>query len=126
MHAIGVGLKRTLKHSCFLCPEALSLYTSIYQTLELTPNVTITNMLLGHQRPCYIGDQKMRNEELDIIDLVSTMTLGHILKARSSNTALSPPSLLISIKGQMSVIKDKMPKYKTVLDNILARENDPG
>ena len=54
------------------------------------------------------------------------MTLGHILKARSSNMALSPPSLLISIKGQMSVIKDKMPKYKTVLDNILARENDLG
>ena len=120
------GIKEDFKHACFLCPEALSLYTSIYQTLELTPNITITNMLLGHQRPCYIGDQKMRNEELDIIDLVSTMTLGHILKARSSNTALSPPSLLISIKGQMSVIKDKMPKYKTVLDNILARENDPG
>ena len=81
-------------------------------------------MLLGHQRPCYIGDQKMRSEELDIIDLVSTMTLGHIQKARSSNMALSPPSLLISIKGQMSVIKDKI-KYMTVLDNILARENDP-
>ena len=110
----------------FSIPRSPLSYTSIYQTLELTPNITITNMLLGHQRPCYIGDQKMRNEELDIIDLVSTMTLGHILKARSSNTALSPPSLLISIKGQMSVIKDKMPKYKTVLDNILARENDPG
>ena len=83
-------------------------------------------MLLGHQRPCYIGDQKMRSEELDIIDLVSTMTLGHILKARSSNMALNPPSLLISIKGQMRVIQDKMPRYKPVLDNILARENDPG
>ena len=65
----------------------------------------------------------MRREELDIIDLVSSITLGHILKARSSNMAFSPPSLLISIKGQM---RDNKPKYKTVLDNILVRENDPG
>ena len=93
--------------------------------LELTPNITITNMLLGHQRPCFIGDQQLRSEELGN-DLVSTMMLGHILGARSSYMALSPPSFLISIKGQMRVIRDKMPKYKTVLDNILAREIDPG
>ena len=95
-HAIGVGLtcyrsgiREDFKHACFLCPKALSLYTSIYQTLGLTPNITITSMLLGHQRPCYIGDQKMRGEELDIIDLVSTMTLGHIATSmrRSSRSA---------------------------------------
>ena len=108
------GTKEDFKHACFLCPEALSLYTSIHQTLGFTPNLTITNMLLGPQRPCYIGDQKMRNEKLDIIK--SIKTLGHILKSRSSNMPLSSPSL-----GQMSVIKYKIPKYKIVLDNILAR-----
>ena len=96
-------------YSGFYMPPSIHVvYTSIHQKLGLTPNITITNMLLGHQRPCYIGDQKMRNEKLDIIE--SKKTLGHIIKARSSNMALSPPSLLISIKGQMSVIKDKMPK----------------
>ena len=73
----------------------------------------------------YIGDQQLRSEKLDIIDLVSSMTFGHILRARSSCTALRQPSLLISIKGQMRVIRDKMPKYKSVLDNILM-ENDLG
>ena len=62
---------------------------------------------------------------LDIIGLVISMTLGHIIRAISSCTALSPSSLLISIKGQR-VIRYKMPKYKSVLDNILARQNDPG
>ena len=67
----------------------------------------------------------MISEVLDIIGLVSSMTLGHIIRAISSCTALSPSSLLISIKGQR-VIRYKMPKYKSVLDNILARQNDPG
>ena len=71
------------------------------------------------------GDQQFRSEGLDIIDLVSSMTLDHTLRARSSCTALSPQSLLISRKGQMRVLRDKMTKSKSVLDNILARENDP-
>ena len=49
-----------------MCPEALSLYISKYQTLKLSPNITIINMLLGHQNPYYIGDQELRSEELDI------------------------------------------------------------
>ena len=76
-------------------------------TRRLNSLPTIANMLLGHQRHYYIGDQQLRSKELDIIDLLSSMTLGHVLRARSSCMTLRPPSLLISIKGQMRVIRDK-------------------
>ena len=70
---------------------------------------------LPHQRPHYVGEHQMEGEKLDIIDLISTMTLGHILRARSSGLELSPPGLLISIKRHLRTIMGKMPKYKNVL-----------
>ena len=60
------------------------------------------------------------------IDLISTMTLGHILRARSSGAELSPPGLLISIKRHLRTIMGKMPKYKNVIEPILVSEIDPG
>ena len=50
-------------------------------------------MIIGHQRPHYIGNQQLGGEELDIINLV---TLGYVVRKISSSTALSPPSHLIS------------------------------
>ena len=43
-----------------MCPEALSLYISKYQTLKLPPNITIINMLLGHQNPYYTIKGQMK------------------------------------------------------------------
>ena len=68
----------------------------------------------------------MDAENLEIIDLISTMTLGHILRARSMGAELSPPGLLISIKRHLRTILEKMPKYKDVINNILVSEIDPG
>ena len=51
------GLKEDSNCASYLCLEALSLYTSIYQTLELTPNIIITDMLHGYQRHFCTGDQ---------------------------------------------------------------------
>ena len=87
MHATSVD--RNFKHACYRCPEALYLYTSTFQALSLTPKITIANILLGHQRPHYIGAHQMESEKLEIIDLISTMTLGNILRARLSDSA--PP-----------------------------------
>ena len=97
---------------------------SCFQALSLNPKISIANILLGHQRPHYVGEHQMEGEKLDIIDLISTMTLGHILRARSSGSELSPPGLLISIKRHLRTIMGKMPKYKNVLIPIL--EIDPG
>ena len=47
-----------------------------------------TILVISH----YIGDQQLRGEELDIIDLASPMSSGDLLTARSSCTDLSPPS----------------------------------
>ena len=118
------GNKEDFKHACYWCPEALSLYKSTFQALSLNPKISIANILLGHQRPHYVGEHQMEGEKLDIIDLISTMTLGHILRARSSGSELSPPGLLISIKRHLRTIMGKMPKYKNVLIPIL--EIDPG
>jgi len=118
------GLKEDFKHACYWCPEALSLYTSTFQALLLTPKITIANILLGHQMPHYIGAHQMESEKFEIIDLISTMTLGHILKARSSGSELNPPGILISIKRHLRTIMGKMPKYKNVIIPIL--EFDPG
>ena len=68
----------------------------------------------------------MDAEKLEIIDLISTMTLGHILRARSMGAELSPPGLLISIKRHLRTIMGKMPKYKNVISLILVSEIDPG
>ena len=95
------------------------LYKSTFQALSLNPKISIANILLGHQRPHYVGEHQMEGEKLDIIDLISTMTLGHILRARSSGSELSPPGLLISIKRHLRTIMGKMPKYKNVLIPIL-------
>ena len=105
MLATRCGQKEDFKHACYWCPEALSLYTSTFQALSLTPKITISNLVLGHQRPHYIGAHQMESEKLEIIDLISTMTLGHILRARSSGSELSPPGLLISIKRHLRTIK---------------------
>ena len=68
----------------------------------------------------------MDAEKMEIIDLISTMTIGHILRARSSGAELSPLSLLISIKRHLRTIMGKMPKYKNVIEPILVSEIDPG
>ena len=68
----------------------------------------------------------MDAEKIEIIDLISTMTLAHILRARSSGAELSPPGLLISIKRHLRTIMGKMPKYKNVIEPILVSEIDPG
>ena len=50
-NAVDVDLKRTL------IVQVICAYTSIYQTLELTPNIIITDMLHGYQRHYCTGDQ---------------------------------------------------------------------
>ena len=120
------GQKEDFKHACYWCPEALSLYTNTFQALSLTPKINIANIVLGHQRPHYNGTHQMDAEKIEIIDLISTMTLGHILRARSSGAELSPPGLLISIKRHLRTIMGKMPKYKNVIEPILVSEIDPG
>ena len=53
-------------------------------------------MLLAHQKPYYIGDQEIISEKLDVIELASSMTLGHILRARSL-LRLNPTQMLYVI-----------------------------
>ena len=61
------------------------------------PDLVCTKTAIGnprisnHQKPHYNGTHQMDAEKIEIIDLISTMTLGHILRARSMGAELSPP-----------------------------------
>ena len=122
----GVGRERTLKHACYHCPQALDLYKTIFQLLNLNPRLTITNMVLSHERPHYVGGERVNEEYLAIVDLVSTMTLAHILQSRSAKKGLERHILFLDIKNVLCKIREKYSKYKPIIDAILAGEYDPG
>ena len=71
------------------------------------PDAQIHSQHNNHQ---YIGDQQLRIEELDIIDLVSARSYTKSKIILYGTQPLSPPSLLSSIKGQMRVIWDNNTK----------------
>ena len=120
------GQKEDFKHACYLCPESLNLYKDTFQLLNLNPKITVTNMLLSHERPHYIAGERVREEYLNLVDLVSTMTMSHILQARSARKGLEGQKLLLDIKSKLYTIRDKFPKYKPLIDAILPEEHDPG
>ena len=78
--------------------------------------------LLSH----YIAGERVREEYLSIVDLVSTMTMSHILQARSARKGLEGHILLLDIKNFLCKIREKYSKYKPIIDAILAGEYDPG
>ena len=119
------GQREDFKHACYHCPQALDLYKTIFQLLNLNPRLTITNMVLSHERPHYVGGERV-NEYLAIVDLVSTMTLAHILQSRSAKKGLESHILLLDIKNVLCKIREKYSKYKPIIDAILAGEYDPG
>ena len=83
-------------------------------------------MLLSHERPHYIAGERVNEEYLSIVDLVSTMTLSHILQTRSVRKGLEGHILLLDIKNVLCKIREKYSKYKSIIDAILAGEYDPG
>ena len=48
-------------------------------------------MVLSHERPHYVGGERVNEEYLAIVDLVSTMTLAHILQSRSAKKRTRKP-----------------------------------
>ena len=83
-------------------------------------------MVLSHERPHYVGGERVNEEYLAIVDLVSTMTLAHILQSRSAKKGLESHILLLDIKNVLCKIREKYSKYKPIIDAILAGEYDPG
>ena len=83
-------------------------------------------MLLSHERPHYIAGERVNEEYLSIVDLVSTMTLSHILQTRSARKGLECQILLLDIKNVLCSIREKYSKYKPLIDAILPEEHDPG
>ena len=120
------GQREDFKHACYLCPESLNLYKDTFQLLNLNPKITVTNMLLSHERPHYIAGERVREEYLNLVDLVSTMTMSHILQARSARKGLEGHKLLLDIRNKLYTIRDKYSKYKPLIDAILPEEHDPG
>ena len=74
-------------------------------------------MLLSHERPHYIAGERVREEYLSIVDLVSTMTMSHILQARSARKGLEGHILLLDIKNVLCKIREKYSKYKPIIDS---------
>ena len=120
------GQREDFKHACYLCPESQNLYKDTFQLLNLNPKITVTNMLLSHERPHYIAGERVREEYLNLVDLVSTMTMSHILQARSARKGLEGHKLLLDIRNKLYTIRDKYSKYKPLIDAILPEEHDPG
>ena len=60
------------------------------------------------------------------MDLVSTMTMSHILQARSARKGLEGHLLLLDIRNVLCTIREKYSKYKPLIDAILPEEHDPG
>ena len=120
------GQREDFKHACYLCPESLNLYKDTFQLLNLNPKITVTNMLLSHERPHYIAGERVREEYLSLVDLVSTMTMSHILQARSARKGLEGHILLLDIRNVLCTIREKYSKYKPLIDAILPEEHDPG
>ena len=81
---------------------------------------------MSHERPHYIAGERVREEYLNLVDLVSTMTMSHILQARSARKGLEGQKLLLDIKNVLCKIREKYSKYKPIIDAILAGEYDPG
>ena len=54
------------------------------------------------------------------------MTMSHILQARSSRKGLEGQKLLLDIKSKLYTIRDRISKYKPLIDAILPEEHDPG
>ena len=77
-------------------------------------------------RPHYIAGERVREEYLSIVDLVSTMTMSHILQARSARKGLEGHILLLDIRNVLCTIREKYSKYKPLIDAILPEEHDPG
>ena len=83
-------------------------------------------MLLSHERPHYIAGERVMEEYLSLVDLVSTMTMSHILQARSARKGLEGHILLLDIRNKLYTIREKYSKYKPLIDAILPEEHDPG
>ena len=83
-------------------------------------------MVLSHERPHYVGGDRVNEEYLAIVDLVSTMTLAHILQSRSAKKGLERSVFLLDIKNVLCDIREKYPRYKPFVDEILVEEHEPG
>ena len=117
--ASGVGRERTLNMHVIIVHK-------LSRPIQNHPRLTITNMVLSHERQHYVGGERVNEEYLAIVDLVSTMTLAHILQSRSAKKGLESHILLLDIKNVLCKIREKYSKYKPIIDAILAGEYDPG